>query len=166
MNTSEESKYKMSISLNVLNHLGINLYSNMPAVLSEVIANAWDADASRVDIDFDLKQQTITIKDDGIGMTEADINDKYLRIGYQRRRNGNPELTAKGRKPMGRKGIGKLSLFSIADEISVYSAKGSDENAFLMDANAIKKAAQNGNPERAALYHPKPINWDSTIGLN
>ena len=33
MNTSEEPKYTMSISLNVLNHLGINLYSNMPAVL-------------------------------------------------------------------------------------------------------------------------------------
>ncbi len=32
--------YSMSLSLNVLNHLGINLYSNVPAVLSEVVANA------------------------------------------------------------------------------------------------------------------------------
>ena len=40
------SKYKMSISLNVLNHLGLNLYSNTPAVIAEVIANAWDADAT------------------------------------------------------------------------------------------------------------------------
>ncbi|WP_181440300.1 ATP-binding protein [Curtobacterium sp. MCLR17_042] len=57
----------MTISLNVLNHLGINLYSNVPAVLSEVVANAWDADATRVDID--VAGGTVTITDDGHGMT-------------------------------------------------------------------------------------------------
>ena len=36
-------KYRMTVSLNVLNHLGIGLYSNIPAVLSELVANAWDA---------------------------------------------------------------------------------------------------------------------------
>lgn len=36
-------KYTMSLSLNVLNHLGINLYSSIPAVLSEIVANSWDA---------------------------------------------------------------------------------------------------------------------------
>ena len=43
-------KYYMTISLNVLNHMGLNLYSNTPAVLAEVIANAWDADATVVDV--------------------------------------------------------------------------------------------------------------------
>ena len=32
-------QYRLTISLNVLNHLGINLYSNVPAVLAEVVAN-------------------------------------------------------------------------------------------------------------------------------
>ena len=41
-------KFTMSLSLNVLNHLGINLYSNIPAVLSEIVANSWDADATEV----------------------------------------------------------------------------------------------------------------------
>lgn len=52
-----DNKFIMSLSLNVLNHLGINLYSNIPAVLSEIVANSWDADATRVDI---------TISDDEI----------------------------------------------------------------------------------------------------
>lgn len=39
--------YHMRISLNVLQHLGIGLYSSIPAVLSEIIANAWDADATK-----------------------------------------------------------------------------------------------------------------------
>ena len=37
-------EYTLDIDLNVLNHLGLNLYSNVPAVLAELIANAWDAD--------------------------------------------------------------------------------------------------------------------------
>jgi hypothetical protein len=40
----------MRLSLNVLNHLGLNLYSNVPAVLSEAVANAWDAEAHDVEI--------------------------------------------------------------------------------------------------------------------
>ena len=41
-------EYTLKIDLNVLNHLGLNLYSNVPAVLAELIANVWDADASTV----------------------------------------------------------------------------------------------------------------------
>lgn len=36
--------YSLTISLNILNHLGINLYSNVPAVLAEVVANFLDLD--------------------------------------------------------------------------------------------------------------------------
>ena len=50
-------KYYMTISLNVLNHLGLNLYSNTPAVLAEVIANSWDADATQVDVVFDIEKR-------------------------------------------------------------------------------------------------------------
>ena len=33
--------YKMTVDLNILDHLGINLYSNIAAVLTEAVANAW-----------------------------------------------------------------------------------------------------------------------------
>lgn len=68
------SKYRMSLSLNVLNHLGINLYSNIPAVLSEIVANSWDADAENVKIFIETDK--IIILDDGSGMDEKDINEK------------------------------------------------------------------------------------------
>ena len=58
----------------MLNHLGINLYSNIPAVLSEVVANAWDADAELVDVKIDKSKKTITITDDGHGMNTSEIN--------------------------------------------------------------------------------------------
>ena len=95
--------YCMQIDLNVLHHLGFNLYSNIAAVLSEAVANAWDADASRINIDIPSDRSTITISDDGVGMTKDDINIKYLTVGYNRREGGN-DRTPQGRPVMGRKG--------------------------------------------------------------
>lgn len=45
-----EHKYEMTISLQIVEHLGLNLYSNTSAVISEAVANAWDADAKTVEI--------------------------------------------------------------------------------------------------------------------
>ena len=78
-------QYKMTVDLNVLDHLGINLYSNIAAVLTEAVANAWDADAGIVEIGIDPDGKWIEIKDDGIGMSVDDMNKKYLRVGYRRR---------------------------------------------------------------------------------
>ncbi|MDE0053027.1 MAG: ATP-binding protein [Gammaproteobacteria bacterium] len=142
MSNSQNSGYEMSISLSVLDHLGLNLYSNTPAVISEVIANAWDADATHVEVVIDIATNSITITDNGHGMDLDDINNRYLRVGYRRRDEQGSE-TARGRSPMGRKGIGKLSLFSIANKISVHTVKvDSKPEAFLMDAVAIRRTVE------------------------
>ena len=73
-----DRRYVMRLSLNVLDHLGLFLYSNTSAVLAEVIANAWDADASRVAVDVDPTNKTISVTDDGVGMNLDDVNDKFL----------------------------------------------------------------------------------------
>ncbi len=161
-----DSPYRLRISLNVLNHLGLNLYSNIPAVLSEAIANAWDADAGSVDVRFDIDAGTITIRDDGRGMDRQDINGKYLNVGYQKRSGSAKELTTPlGRKPMGRKGIGKLSLFSIANEVRVYSLKEHAEGqAFLLDARKIRQAIQGEDFSQAREYEPEQIEFDEVTG--
>lgn len=111
-----EHKYEMTISLQIVEHLGLNLYSNTSAVISEAVANAWDADAKTVEIT--LEKDCITIKDDGCGMDTDDINNKYLTVGYQKR-HLVPITPMLNRKVMGRKGIGKLSLLSIAETILI-----------------------------------------------
>ncbi len=137
----------MSLSLNVLNHLGINLYSNVPAVLAEAVANCWDADAEHVNITIDGEAGEVAISDDGHGMTAEDINERYLRVGYQRREAGEG-TTSKWRRPvMGRKGIGKLSLFSIAEEIEVQSAKEGQKNGFVMRVPDIRVQIDSGSPD-------------------
>ena len=142
--------YFMTISLDVLKHLGIGLYSNIPAVLSELVANAWDADASCVRIDFDHETPSISIRDDGHGMNLADINAKFLTVGYQRRRQHAE--TPEGRTVMGRKGIGKLAAFSIADTVDVHTSDGESTNAFRMNTKDIEEAAATGED-----YFPTPI---------
>ena len=144
--------YKMKISLNVIEHLGINLYSNLSAVLSEIVANSWDADATEVRMNIDGTNK-VEIIDNGFGMNEEDINQKFLCVGYKKRDNGFTQ-TPKGRKVMGRKGIGKLSLFSIANKITIISKKEGEEtiNALVMNAEDIRMAA---NEEQD--YEPIPL---------
>ena len=157
-------RYVMRISLNVLNHMGLYLYSNTPAVLAEAIANAWDADATEIAVDLDTDAKTISVKDNGYGMDLTDINDKFLYVGYMKRADPTKFKTPLGRKPMGRKGIGKLSLFSIANCISVYTKKTRrNPESFLMDADEIKKAIEVEDPSTAKEYQPTPILFDECI---
>ena len=139
----------MTVDLSALKHLGIGLYSNIPAVMSEAVANSWDADASLVDIC--ITDDKITMQDDGHGMTVSDANEKYLRVGYERRKKEG-DRTGKGRPVMGRKGIGKLSLFAIADTVTVHSVRNGERHGFAMRVKDIENATEGGR-----RYHPEPI---------
>jgi hypothetical protein len=148
-------KYRMTVDLNVLDHLGINLYSNIAAVLTEAVANAWDADAETVDIKIDPDGNWIEIVDDGIGMSVEDMNGKYLRVGYRRRDEDaeHGKTTAKGRPVMGRKGLGKLSLFSIANVIEVETARDGTAHGLRMTVAGIHESVQKKEP----FYSPDSL---------
>lgn len=112
--------YTFNISLSILNHLGRNLYRSFITVLGEAISNSWDADAKNVRINIDKEKNLLVIEDDGNGMSEDDFQNKFLKIGYSKRK-GNISHTTSGRPFIGRKGIGKLALLSCAQRITVLS---------------------------------------------
>jgi len=112
--------FQFEISLSVLNHLGRNLYRNFITVIAEAVSNSWDAEAQNVWIDIDKEGNTFSIKDDGLGMTAEDFQEKFLKIGYSKRKDGK-KATDKGRPFIGAKGIGKLALLSCAKRVSIYS---------------------------------------------
>ena len=163
---SAADPYEMTISLNVLNHLGLNLYSNVPAVLSEVVANSYDADAKKVnveiEIDVDPTASVVSIKDDGHGMTRADVNARFLNVGFERRRSGLA-LSPGGRSVMGRKGIGKLSLFSIANIVEVYTAHHGEKSALRMTTDGIREQleADSTKPYRPTSLSTTSIDFDN-----
>lgn len=135
-----KDKFTFEISLSVLNHLGRNLYRSFATVLGEAISNAWDADAHNVWVYINKEKSTFIIKDDGDGMTSDDFQNKFLKIGYSKRKNG-VKVSSEGRPYIGRKGIGKLALLSCAASVLVISkikdggyVGGSIDNSDLDDA--------------------------------
>ena len=61
---------KMSFDPNTIEHLGIQMYSTLPPVIAELVANAYDADASSVTIFLgDTGEKRIIIEDTGHGMS-------------------------------------------------------------------------------------------------
>ncbi len=153
------SPYRMTVGLNVLKHLGFGLYSNVPAVLAEVVANSWDADAQHVFIDIDAAEDRITIRDDGHGMTVQDANERYLYVGYERRRLASTARSPQFDRPvMGRKGIGKLSLFSIANKVTVHCKREGQIHGFIMDAKGIEEAI---TKDDGGEYEPNPVDPES-----
>ena len=92
-------KYTMRISRLTVDKLGIQMYDRVAAVLAELIANSYDADAECVEIHLPFGQYLarktqgqiidqgfeIVISDDGCGMTTDEINEYYLNVGYNRR---------------------------------------------------------------------------------
>ena len=154
----------IKISLAALEHLGMNLYSTIPAVLSEIVANAWDADAGRVLVT--LGEGQIVIEDDGVGMTRDQVIDRFLDVGFQRRKAMGAR-TAKNRRPMGRKGIGKLSSFSIAHVVTVYTTSSGEPTAFRMDAQRIREQMrqerQNGQDESDGCPVEELNDWPDAL---
>ena len=138
-----ESKppYKMEFDPATIKHLGFQMYSTLPQVIGELVANAWDANATEVKISIpvtriDEKTSEIVIIDNGIGMADDDVREKYLRIGRDRREKeqlGDETPAPLNRRVMGRKGIGKFSGFGIAKEIVVESVKDEETSHFRMN---------------------------------
>ena len=132
--------YSMRISRLTVDKLGVKLYDKVSAVIAELIANAYDADATEVTVCAPMGQFLATraggtiadkgfdiqVVDNGIGMIPQQVQDFFLVVGAERRNDPNrgglsPRFN---RKVMGRKGVGKLAPFGICKTIEVISAGG------------------------------------------
>ena len=132
--------YRLKISRLTIDKLGVKLYDKASAVVAELVANSYDADAENVIVKVPLNSQLATrvggvvtdrgfvieVVDDGHGMNPDEARDFYLRVGADRRANRTDGGRSRGkaRPVMGRKGIGKLAPFGICNVIEVRSAGG------------------------------------------
>lgn len=139
---NSNSGFKIKYDRNTIDHLGIKLYSAFPPVLAELISNAYDADAENVKIRIDYNNKTVVISDDGEGMNHEELNNRYLVIGRNRRIQDNGLSSVKNRKVTGKKGLGKLATFGIANEIEVSSVKDGKENSFVLNYEDLKNSEE------------------------
>jgi Histidine kinase-, DNA gyrase B-, and HSP90-like ATPase len=164
MSEDDKKPFTFEISLSVLDHLGRNLYRSFATVLGEAISNSWDADAKSVRIYINKKKNSFFIKDDGDGMDADDFQNKFLKIGYSKRRTGENTST-EGRPFIGRKGIGKLALLSCAEKITVISkTKGKEYIGGVIDNSGLNKAIKNDlTPDQYPLKEWKLKTFGSLI---
>lgn len=137
----ENKSLKMSFDPHTIEHLGVKMYSNIPNAIAELIANAYDADASNVFIKLydQAGEKRIEVIDDGEGMSFQDINNQFLRIGRKRREEGFKTSPSGQRKVTGKKGLGKLAFFGIGNTIEIITTKkGSGKKVFFtLDWNEL-----------------------------
>ncbi|MBR1977222.1 TIGR02391 family protein [bacterium] len=127
----------MQFNPSTIEHLGIQMYSKLPNALAELVANAYDADADSVHIKLydNGSQKHIVIEDDGIGMAFDEVNEKFLQIGRHRRLYDDERTTQKGRIITGKKGLGKLALFGIGNNIQIQTTKKDIDKKLIFDLN-------------------------------
>jgi len=82
------------------------------------------------------------------------VNERYLKVGYRRRKEDDGKTSPEGRPVMGRKGIGKLSLFSIAEQVDVFTrTKETEAIGLKISTTALRMAMDHQDKE----YHPDSI---------
>ena len=149
----EQEELQVTFDINTIDHLGVKLYSTIPPMIAELVSNAWDADASNVYINFNNEgEKTITVSDDGTGMTFAELNEHFLKVGRNRRVELHKDETEGGRKVLGKKGLGKLSMFGIGKKITISTVKSGIKNTFVMDYKQLKAC-------EGSIYKPEIVDY-------
>jgi len=121
---------KLTVDKNIVDLLSRSTYQKSIAnALREMISNAYDADATRVDITIDENDDTIVIRDNGSGMSDEDFRF-YLRIAGSRR--GKNETPLFKRKRIGQFGVGFLSVFPFCRSLSIVTTK--EDSASVLSA--------------------------------
>ena len=151
---NDTSPLEMTFMPNTIEHLGVRMYSTLPPVLAELVANSYDADASEVHIHLiDGSAKQIVISDSGHGMSYDDINQKFLRIGRNRREN-NSQTSPGGRPVIGKKGLGKLAFFGISHRIDISTRNQNICNIFSLNWDDIIHSDGTYNPTITAYNEP------------
>jgi hypothetical protein len=162
-------RLEMKISLNALEHLGLKMYTSLPAVIAEFVSNSWDAGATVVDIKIPKgpinERYSIKIEDNGIGMTAEEINHKFLLVGRNRRKEERTDkirVRGKTRRIIGCKGIGKLAGFGIAGQVELTTWKDNRFVKFRMDYDKIQERLSEQRGDVATTYEPDVLAWGPT----
>ena len=135
-------KKPFKMTARVLAHLGEDLIKDESIALLELVKNSYDAGATKcvVDFNFDIFGSLIeiSISDNGSGMSLDTIENIWLVIGTDNKKN---RLIShrQGRLPLGEKGIGRLGVHKLGNDIKLYS-KHSDENEVYVSIDWSKLA--------------------------
>ena len=132
----ENLHFKTNVQIKSI--IGKDLINDDSIAILELVKNAFDADAKRVDISFlnlkcnddldndSFSDQTsrIIIRDDGIGMNLNDIKEKWLNIAYSEKKARTRQFN---RMMAGAKGVGRFSCDRLGRFLRLYAKKSEEQ---------------------------------------
>lgn len=122
----------------LLRELGERLVGHAHIALAELVKNAYDADATLVELSVDHDE--IVVSDNGHGMTFAAFRDYWMRIDSPHKQQ--TPTSPRGRRLTGSKGVGRLSAQFLAHEVSLETSAGSQLLQAAVDWDAAVDAGE------------------------
>lgn len=132
------------IAPSVLVPLGMEQLQDPALAILELVKNSWDADAELVIVEITESngQFSVSVEDDGSGMSADTFAERWLLIGSSFKRKD--QYSANGRAMIGEKGLGRLATFSLGSSVEIKSTDKPDSGfgaridwAALMDCISI-----------------------------
>lgn len=125
-----------------LDMLGRQQIAGIPTAISELFKNAHDAYADNVIVDYYRYNDLFVLRDDGVGMTKEDFENRWLTLGTESKVASGYGLKPppidpdKPKRPvMGEKGIGRLAIAILGPQVLILSkAKRDDGNHDIVAA--------------------------------
>jgi hypothetical protein len=144
----QTSHIDVRISYRIIELFSEGLYSSPNKAVEELVSNSWDAGAEKTHVilspDLSQADGQIVVIDDGTGMDESGLQQHWL-LGTSRKRLEGA-TTPKGRKPIGKFGIGKLATYVLARRLTHISRCGNEFFSTTMDYRLIDHGA--GDPTK------------------
>ncbi|MFA6062317.1 MAG: sensor histidine kinase [Gallionella sp.] len=133
----DKSTVRFSVDARHIHRLGFELVGRQETALSELIKNAYDADATEVKIDFigfDKPGGILTIADDGSGMTVETMRNTWMRLSTHDKEN-SPISEKFKRSRAGRKGIGRFAVERLGKELILETGVRGETQAIRIQFN-------------------------------
>jgi anti-sigma regulatory factor (Ser/Thr protein kinase) len=130
----DKERVRFSVDAGVIDRLGQELVARQETAVSELVKNAYDADAEYVSLEFcDSKKigGVLIIQDDGEGMTRDNVVNGFMRISSTSKIH-EPRSPLWGRQRAGQKGIGRFSVQRLGKKLTIITQTRCNDTALKL----------------------------------
>ncbi|MDQ8183955.1 sensor histidine kinase [Pelagicoccus sp. SDUM812002] len=135
LSSMDESILRFRVDAGVISRLGRELVASQETALSELIKNAYDADASRVELIFDDADEpggSLSIEDNGSGMTREELISGFMTLASTQKVDA-PFSPKWKRKRAGQKGIGRFASQRLGSRLLINTKTAKSKKAYEVD---------------------------------
>ena len=131
----DKENVRFSVDASHISRLGRELVGKKETAVSELVKNAYDADATKVTLTFsdaEMAGGTLTIDDDGHGMSREQLISGFMRLSTTDKIH-NPYSPKYHRLRAGRKGIGRFAAQLLGKKLTIITQTKNANSALSVE---------------------------------